>query len=874
LNAPYRFRRFELDPATRQLLTDGVAVTLGVRAFDVLLALVERRDRTVTKDELMEIAWPGVVVEENNLQVQISALRKVLGPQAIATIPGRGYRFTLRLAGDSPVAAERASDAVERRDEPISPVLPAEKTESAQRVSAVSPSKRWLAGAVAAFAVIAMAGGWYWSRPPVPANAVMPKLEARAAGAKSIAVLPFTNMSEDKGTAYFADGVHEDLLTQLALLGDVQVVSRTSVMEYRDSKKNARQIGAELGVASLVEGSVRRAGNHVRVTAQLVDARTDKHVWAKSYDRELKDIFAIQSELATEIARALNVSLTPQDQTRLAKRPTDNLEAYDLFLRHQELVNQSTATLRIMSTVKQRIALLSQAVELDPKFALAWARLAAEHAWAYGYGIDRNADRLKQAGEAMKRAQALAPADMQIEIEAGNYYLRALKDVERAAASFQKVLSVAPNNMAGLSGLSRVYDGQFRDGDAVVALERAHAVDARNMEALILLSNHYLKHRQYDRALALRQQLVNLRPDDVALQARYQQVEYWRSGSWDAYDRWRSTIPKDAVLKTSRLRFVDIDRAAARRDFTEVLRLMALESEDIASLMDSSAAAERSADRAAALRAKSDLAQAKDAGRETLRLIENEFRRTSDNLALWIAKARMHALLGERKLAFSAHASAVALGEKTYGNQPADFTYRQILQVHALLGDRAEALAELGRQLKLPNSCPYAFPVDIDLVSLWDDPQFQALVNDPKNNAPLPIVNREPPQLGEMIRAAALRVVAYNDTSRDATWRLPIARCSSGHGHEFSNCHSCCASIRARSAASNARSGNASWSHCVCARPSPSRSQARNSAPRAGAAPSRRQVLSLAAITAQPFTRSARLLPIAPPCTQMSPPLR
>jgi len=608
---------------------------------------------------------------------------------------------------------------------------------------------RWIAGGAVAITLLAIAAGWYATRPEAPVKPLVAKAETSSISANSLAVLPFTNMSDDKSTAYFADGVHEDLLTQLALLGELKVVSRTSVMEYRESKKNMRQIGAELGVGSLVEGSVRRAGNQVRVTAQLVDVRTDKHLWAKSYDRELKDIFAIQSELATEIARALKISLAPQEQTRLAKRPTDNLEAYDFFLRHQDLVNQSTGTVRIMSTVKERVALLSRAVELDPKFALAWARLAAEHARAYGYGIDRDPGRKKQARDAMDRALALSPADVQVDIEAGTYYRLALNDYARAAGSFENALKAAPHNVEGLIGLSEVYRDQFRIADSVALLERAFAVDSRNSGVLIRLANHYLDHRHYERSLALRQLLINLRPDDLDLQASYHNVEYWRSGSWDSYDRWRSTIPKAAGMKSARVMFTDIDRAIARRDFPEVLRLIEVDSEDVTSLRDSSFAADRSVNRAVALRAQGDRVQAGNAAREALRLIEADLRKSPGNDSMWAAKARMHAFLGERKAAFLAHARAVAQTEEKNGKRGADFTYRGILDVHALLEDRVEALAELARQLRLPSSLPHEFRVHLELASLWEDPQFQALVNDPKNNAPLPIVNRDAPWLGK-----------------------------------------------------------------------------------------------------------------------------
>ena len=335
---------------------------------------------------------------------------------------------------------------------PIWQVSPENSPEPAQVVAPLKPSRlpaRWVVASVVVTVLAATAGGWYWAARPVVGAAPTAKRDAMAPDTKSIAVLPFVNMSEDKSTGYFADGVHEDLLTQLALLGDLKVVSRTSVMEYRDSKKNLRQIGSELGVASLVEGSVRRAGNQVRVTAQLIDGRTDKHLWAKSYDRELKDIFAIQSELASEIAKALKVSLAPQEQTRLAKRSTDNLEAYELFLQHQELFNRSAGTVRIAGTTMERIALLKRAVELDPKFALAWARLAAERSRAHASGIDRHSAMQTQAREALARAKALAPTDVQVEIEAGTVYQFALNDPVRAAESFENVLKLAPQQRGG-----------------------------------------------------------------------------------------------------------------------------------------------------------------------------------------------------------------------------------------------------------------------------------------------------------------------------------------------------------------------------------------------------------------------------------------
>jgi len=593
---------------------------------------------------------------------------------------------------------------------------------------------RWLAGALAGVLALALAvGGWYWTRSE----------HAASIDGKSLAVLPLVNLSEDKDMAYFADGLHEDLLTQLALLGDLKVVSRTSVMDYRGSKKGARQIGAELGVASLVEGSVRRAGNQVRLTAQLVDTRADQQVWAKSYDRELKDVFLIQSELATEIARALQVSLAPQEQTRLARKPTDNLEAYDLLLRHQDLVNRSAGTVRAVTTVKQRIALLDKAVELDPKFALAWARLGAEHARAYGYGVDPSPQRQSDATQAMDRALALAPDDPQIKIEKGVYYLYALHDNAHAQAAYEEVLKAAPNNVDALLGLAELHNRQQRLGESLTLLERVLAVDTRNMLALVRLATEYRNLRHFDRAIALRKQMIGMRPDDLDLQANYAQLEYWHSGSWAQYDAWRVTAPQNAHQKSFRVWSVDFDRAVARHDFDQALRMLEIVPEDVRGAWDSSDEARTLVVRALLLHAKGELSVSRNTARAALARIDTELAKTPDS-ELATGKALMLALLGQRERALSAREEAIAMASGS-GLLAAEYARRASLDIAGLLDERDAALAEITRQVQLPNFRVHALRVNLALASLWGDWKFDALINDPANNAPLPFSARYTP---------------------------------------------------------------------------------------------------------------------------------
>ena len=598
-------------------------------------------------------------------------------------------------------------------------------------------NRRVVVGAAVLAVGVAAGIGWYAMRHDTGAT---PKAGTSADVTKSIAILPFANIGDDKDTAYFADGVHEDLLTQLALLGELKVVSRTSVMEYRDTKKNVRQIGSELGVAALVEGSVRRAGNRVRVTAQLVDASTDKHLWAKSYDRDLGDIFAIQSELATEIAGSLRIALSPEDQKRIARKPTENLEAYDLWVRYQDLLNRSIGSIRGIAQIQERIALLAKAVELDPKFGLAWGRLAAEHARAYerrsGYNFDHTPARLAQASSAMDRALALLPDDPKIRIDQGLYYALALSNLTRAAAAYESVLANAPNNLEALNGLSDVRRRQQRYGEQVMLLERSRAIDGRNPMTLDRLANVYLDFRQFDRAQALRKQVVDLRPNDVDINAAYYLYEYWRTGSWDLYDRWRATLSKGVELQSVRVRNVEYDRAIARRDFEDVIRLIDVDSDDYRGMTRPDWNAEKNVLKSLAFLARGEKATALEYARSAARLLERLVMEPAADDNTWYFKALAHAVLGERRAALAAGEQFVAWAARE--NVQVNVDRYLLAAVLSLLGDANGAIGELRRLLKLPGVRIHEIRVDGALYALWDNPQFQDLVNDPSSNAPIP----------------------------------------------------------------------------------------------------------------------------------------
>src|SRR5437763_5624936 len=227
---------------------------------------------------------------------------------------------------------------------------------------------------------------------------------------KSIAVLPFESLSADPNNTFFADAIQDEILTDLSKIADLKVISRTSVMQYKTGvKRNLREIGDELGVAHIVEGSVQPAGNRVRVRAQLIEARTDKHLWAERYDRPLDDVFAIQSDIAKAIADQLQAKLSPAEKAAIEQPPTSNLVAYDRYLRAKKFYEMMTFDARSPETVRQAIRLLEQAVAHDPKFLVAHCLLARSHAYMYWLGADHTPGRVALAKQALSIALQLQP---------------------------------------------------------------------------------------------------------------------------------------------------------------------------------------------------------------------------------------------------------------------------------------------------------------------------------------------------------------------------------------------------------------------------------------------------------------------------------
>ena len=341
-----------------------------------------------------------------------------------------------------------------------------------------------------------------------------PSLESAMAN-KSIAVLPFENLSSEKENAYFTDGVQDEILTDLARIADLKVISRSSVLQYKSgAPRNLREIGQQLGVAHLLEGSVQRAANKIRVNAQLVDARNNAQLWAQSYDRDLNDVFAIQSEIAKTIAEQLQAKLLPTEKAAIEKRPTSDLVAYDLYTRARELVANVTDPATTQQKLVGAIALLQEAVARDPQFVLAWCALSRLHARMYTAGYDRTSKRLQQANAALEAASRYDADSGELHAAWGYYYYESARDYERALKELVIAREKLPNSaeVLELSGYVERRAGHWEE--ATRSLERAVELDPRNVQPLQQLALTYQPQRRYQEEARIYDRVLALIPGD------------------------------------------------------------------------------------------------------------------------------------------------------------------------------------------------------------------------------------------------------------------------------------------------------------------------------------------------------------------------
>jgi TolB-like protein len=325
---------------------------------------------------------------------------------------------------------------------------------------------------------------------------LLPRASARKIE-KSIAVMPFQNLSDQKENAYFADGIQDDILTNLSKIGDLKVISRMSVMSYRgDGARNAREIGKALGVGALLEGSVRRAGNRVRVSVQLINANDDEHIWAEDYDRELTDVFAIQTDLAQKIASALQAKLSPNEKARLDRRPTKDSDAYLLYVQAHDYANRPD---RPKETSLKAEELFERAIKLDPNFALAFAGLSEVESWIY-HSYEPSSKRREKARLNANQSLRLQPDLPEGHLALGFSYYYGDRDYERALAEFEIAKRDLPNEAQAYSAIAAIQRRQGKWTESIANFEKSASLDPKNANLLYNLALNYVAQRDFKTA--------------------------------------------------------------------------------------------------------------------------------------------------------------------------------------------------------------------------------------------------------------------------------------------------------------------------------------------------------------------------------------
>ncbi len=591
----YEFGPFVLDPGERLLRHGATRMELPPRAFDILLVLVENSGRLLDKDALMQTVWQDTVVEENNLSQVVYLVRKALrdgedGARYIETVPKRGYRFVGEVrefepgkgnddgrnggTGFSPLSSSSSSSG----NYPRASASPAVRVVSSgsegdfppawgagangfETPAPSSPAWRgWmlgLVGGLAIVAVVALLQGTAWKQ------RLFGKVDAGPI--RSVAVLPLQNLSNDPNQEYFVDGMTDELITDLAQIRELKVVSKTSIMQYKGTRVPLPQIGRELGVDAVVEGSVQRSGDRVRITAQLIRTATDRHIWARAYDGDLKDVLSLQARVAEAITNQVKLNLSPEESGRLRGVRAVNPEAFDLYLRGRYSWNE-----RNVEGFRKAIEYFNQAIEKDPDFALAYSGLADCHTLLtlYGDGVANMTEAQAAAKKALQLDGTLAEAHTSLAaVEILHDW-----DWQGAEQEFHRALELNPNFAQAHHWYGNLLLGpEGRHEEAIAELQRA-----RDLDPLSLIINadtgfaYYLAGR-YEPALQAYQKVEAANPN--FLPVHFYLAKYYRQTG--QYDLWLKESVEDDRLAGLSSRGQSLQQQYAQGGFRAAMEEMA-----------------------------------------------------------------------------------------------------------------------------------------------------------------------------------------------------------------------------------------------------------------------------------------------------------
>jgi TolB-like protein/class 3 adenylate cyclase/cytochrome c-type biogenesis protein CcmH/NrfG len=540
---------------------------------------------------------------------------------------------------------------------------------------------------------------------------------------KSIAVLPFENLSEDKANAYFAQGIQDEILTRLAKIADLKVISRTSTQHYKSVPENLSEIAKQLGVANILEGSVQRTPDQVRVNVQLIQAASESHLWADTYDRKLVDIFGVESEIAKAIADALQAKLTGGEQRALAVKPTNNSEAYDAYLRGLALEARTTVS---PDDSEKAVGFYERAVQLDPAFAPAWARLSRANAHVYFGGLDTTPARRDATERALNTAQKLQPNSPETLLARAYYQYWVLRDYELAKATFGRVRELLPGSSDVPGALALIARRQGRWDESVAYWEQTLVLDPRNTEWLALAAGTYAMLRQFPAALKTYDRLLDIVPNDpetVASEAEIYQAEGNLEQAGKLLVGVNAQTPSFIAFLTK------MNQLFLERQFDEAIRLIQSRLTEYRDLSE----IERLFNPFFLVLAQEnagDIVGARATAQQMLRSLEPLSQKDPDNPNFAQALSLIHAVLGQKDAAIKEAERAITLlpsGKDAVDGPRAE---ENLAFVEVLVGDKNRAIPRLQHLLQVPYSnclTPALLRLNPQWDPLRDDPHFQKL---------------------------------------------------------------------------------------------------------------------------------------------------
>jgi TolB-like protein/Flp pilus assembly protein TadD len=541
---------------------------------------------------------------------------------------------------------------------------------------------------------------------------------------KSIAVLPFQNLSDEKENAYFADGMQDDILTNLSKIGDLKVISRISVMSYRDAARNARDIGKALGVATLLEGSVRRIGNRVRVNVQLINASNDEHIWAEDYDRDLTDVFAIQTDLAQKIAAALQAKLSPNEKARLDRRPTQNSDAYLLFVQAHDYASKIDA---FRDTSSKAVPLFEQAIKLDPTFALAFAGLSMVESWLY-HSSDPVPTRREKARLNADEALRLQPELPEGHLALGFSYYYGDRDYERALAEFEIAKRGLPNEAQAYLAIGSIQRRQGKWNESTANLEKAAALDPKNANILFNLAYTYMARRDFETADKTINRVLAVAPQSLqACGLKGVLAVEWKGDLNVAKKQFSSVPPEidpDGLMTWARFWVLMLER-----NFSDALAV-AQKFRGEALATNTTARAPKSFLEGMIYLLQDDPAKAQPQLEHARSVSEQLIREAPDDPSRHAQHGLILAALGQKDQAIVEGKRAVELLPESEDHFDGPQQTAALAQIYTWTGESDEAFRLLDHLLTVPNGL--AVPI-LKLDPGWDplrkDPRYQALID-------------------------------------------------------------------------------------------------------------------------------------------------